>query len=702
MSKREFKSQTLRTPGQWSACVNTKLRIGQHGVQLFSAPAFNRFLEAPAATDIAISAQGELFWTALRDGVWQLIRSHREACYPEALLSLSSYGIVSPKRLWWTRRHLWVLDGPSARILGFDLQTFQVTREVRAPGRLIDAAIIAGPGKETVYALLEHQGAFEVRIYPAPPGQESSVTSPLLRGPAAIAASKDGTVVIFDAVLERFLTLRNGRIHYLGDARQPELWNFDPVAMEIEPGGAIYLALAKGELKIFDPEGSFLVSVKLPASVTSIRGMGFDASGGFYLSTNAGVAVFALSKVAVGVAGTLYPPVLDNGKTDGSWHGVALTVQLPAKSGIEVAYYASDDEGLKRLYTEALASTASAESKAATIESLLGPLWKSETGQFAGGGTGKRRDMLFVANRGRYLWLRIRLTSYDADSHPSIAKVEVRYPRISLLRYLPPVYQEDPVSAAFLERFLALFETVFQDVDATISDLHEYFDSATTPPEFLPWLASWLSLPLDDGLPEERKRRLISAAPSFLRSKGTPAGIRNFLGLYTGAAVDVREPSLLANPVTVGQVKLGQGSILTRRAGGALRIGDDTVLGEALLVPKSARPLAPLAATANRFEVFIDMDAARYAAQEQAILRAVRASVPASTAWTVRLAASQPAMGASRLGVNARIAGPQAFRIGFTRLGARGVALGARPSHDIPTPRLERGAAVTPDWRLIE
>ncbi|MCI1278632.1 MAG: phage tail protein [Nitrospira sp.] len=702
MPEREFKLQTLRTPSQWNAGAHTRLRIDNEGVELFSAPDFDRILFPATASDIAVSAQSELFWAELKGEVWQLIRFHPSSCRVEMLLALSSYGVNSPTRLWWTRRHLWVLDSPSGRILGFSLGSFQVTREIQVPGNLIDADIVSGPGVETVYALVESQGTFAVWIYPAPPGQESSVTSCLMRQPAALAAAKDGRIVILDTLLERFLRLENDQISCLGENRQPELQNLKPVAMEIDPSRAIYLASTRGKLKLFDPDGAFLMDVKLPSAITSIGGMGFDAHGGFYLASNAGIAVFARLKVPVGLAGTLYLPVLDNGKIDGTWHGVSLTGQLPAKSGIEIAYYASNDEDLKANYIRKLQSSASGESVATDIESLMERHWRIDTGRFTGGGTAKRQlDMAFVANKGRYLWLRLSITAYDAASHPSVTQVQVRYPRISLLRYLPSVYQEEPGSAAFLERFLALFETVFQEVDITITDLYQYFDPATTSPEFLSWLASWLSLSLDDSLPEDRKRALIAQSPLLFRDKGTPAGIRNFLSLYTGSSVEVREPSLLANPFTTGQIKLGEESILASRSAGALRVGSDMVLGEALLVPTTATRSAPLASVANRFEILLDMEPAQLAEKETAIRRAIRSAVPASTDWTVRLAPSQLGLGSARLEINARVASSQPFRVGVSPLGS-GQALGLGFGRDIPAPRLERGAAVTPDWRLVE
>jgi len=480
--------------------------------------------------------------------------------------------------------------------------------------------------------------------------------------------------------------------------------------METDPSGAIYVASANGHLRIFDPDGSFLLEVKLPSSVKSIRGMGFDAIGGFYLASNAGVAVFTLSRAATGVPGLFYSPVLDNGKLQGTWHGVSLLGKLPAKSGMEVSHYSFDDEEFKAKYTQALTGSGAGASRITNIEKLMElpeeeTRWVNETGKFTGSGAVPANDeafnMAFVENRGRYLVMRIRITAYDPASHPSLTQVQVLYPRISLLRYLPPVYQEDPVSAAFVERLLSLFETVFQEVDLQISDVYQYFDPTTTPPQFLTWLASWLSLPIDANLSADRKRALIAQASELLSIKGTAASIRRFLEMFTGASVEVTEPSVAAVPFIPGQMKLGEGSILARHDGGTLRIGDDIVLGETVLVPTTAMPEAPLASVANRFEISVGMEPSAFAARKTAIERALRDFAPANTDWTLRLSPSNSAIGSTRLGINARVVAIEPFRVGYTALGSAR-ALSPRLGRDVPAPRLERGASVTPDWRLIE
>ena len=116
MSNPEFKFQTLRSLAQWNTCVGSRLRISKNGIELFSAPAFDRFLKPiQSVRDIAISTQGEIFWAAQVDGIWQLIRRLPCASMNEVLLSLSSCGVTRSRRLWWTGRHLWVLDSSSEK-----------------------------------------------------------------------------------------------------------------------------------------------------------------------------------------------------------------------------------------------------------------------------------------------------------------------------------------------------------------------------------------------------------------------------------------------------------------------------------------------------------------------------------------------------------------------------------------------------------
>jgi phage tail-like protein len=109
--------------------------------------------------------------------------------------------------------------------------------------------------------------------------------------------------------------------------------------------------------------------------------------------------------------------------------------------------------------------------------------------------------------------------------------------RSSYLKYLPAIYGADD----FLGRFLLIFETILSPVERTIDNLHYYFDARLTPPEVLPWLASWLGLVLDERWPEARRRELIRAAVDLYQWRGTRRGLIEFVRLYTGLTPEIVE-----------------------------------------------------------------------------------------------------------------------------------------------------------------
>ncbi len=105
------------------------------------------------------------------------------------------------------------------------------------------------------------------------------------------------------------------------------------------------------------------------------------------------------------------------------------------------------------------------------------------------------------------------------------------------LKYLPAIYSADD----FMGRFLMIFESILSPIDRTVGNLHYYFDAQMTPPELLPWLASWLGLVLDERWPEVQRRALILAAVELYQWRGTRRGLSEFLRLYTGLTPEIIE-----------------------------------------------------------------------------------------------------------------------------------------------------------------
>jgi phage tail-like protein len=134
-------------------------------------------------------------------------------------------------------------------------------------------------------------------------------------------------------------------------------------------------------------------------------------------------------------------------------------------------------------------------------------------------------------------------------------------PSSSYLQYLPAPFHADP----FVGRFLLIFESILSPIERTIDNVASYFDPRLTPPELLPWLASWVGLELDENWPLAQQRQLVLWATQLYRSRGTRRALREHLRLYTG-----RTPLIVENfdGMRVGQdASLGVNSTLG--AGGA-------------------------------------------------------------------------------------------------------------------------------------
>ncbi|MBM3237384.1 hypothetical protein FJZ31_13925 [Candidatus Poribacteria bacterium] len=207
-------------------------------------------------------------------------------------------------------------------------------------------------------------------------------------------------------------------------------------------------------------------------------------------------------------AGNYISNALDSGMRELQWHKIVLDAEIPEKTQITVSYYISD--------------TKEFPSDPAWSQPMMNP-----------------KDALILSSQGQYLWLKIDLLG-DEQRTPKIKSVRAYFPRISYLRYLPGIYQEDAASRDFLERFLSLFEMFFFNLEEEIFSVTKYFDVNATPfeegtPEkdFLTWLSSWLAVAFDENWTEAQKRKLLAAVPELYKKRGTREGLEAFIKIYT-------------------------------------------------------------------------------------------------------------------------------------------------------------------------
>jgi phage tail-like protein len=94
--------------------------------------------------------------------------------------------------------------------------------------------------------------------------------------------------------------------------------------------------------------------------------------------------------------------------------------------------------------------------------------------------------------------------------------------------------------------FFVRFVSIFQHIGTTLledADNIDYLvDASVTPEPMLRWLASWIGTDaLDDSLDPTVKRRIVAGAATALTWRGTVTGLRRYLALICGGAVEVED-----------------------------------------------------------------------------------------------------------------------------------------------------------------
>jgi phage tail-like protein len=110
------------------------------------------------------------------------------------------------------------------------------------------------------------------------------------------------------------------------------------------------------------------------------------------------------------------------------------------------------------------------------------------------------------------------------------------------INYLPAIYQDaDEENADFLQRFLLISAHLTASVEENLEFVHELFDPRLTEARWLPWLASWLAMPLLEGWDEEKRREIILRVPELYRKRGTAEGLKLALRLFADVKAEIHE-----------------------------------------------------------------------------------------------------------------------------------------------------------------
>lgn len=313
-------------------------------------------------------------------------------------------------------------------------------------------------------------------------------------------------------------------------------------------------------------------------------------------------------------------PTCDSGQVDTVWHRLYLEAAIPANGGIVVELAASDTPerptcaadwhphrfGERFLPGDGQVPVgtwlATASERPFHPGVLRCPRQPGRSGLFTAlvQRAGRRVRRL----RGRYLWVRVRLSG-DGRGSPELAALRVYGSRFSYRdRYLPELYQENafgddgdaPATRAtpadFLERFLAIGEGVLTPLEDQIAQAFLLTTVSTAPAEALDWLGSWIGVSLDPGWSTERRRRWLAHTPELYRRRGTKAGLELALdiasdgGVRRGAILVLEDFTLRRTFATILGADLAEeGDPLL----GGWAVSGNSVVGDTLILGEEGR-----------------------------------------------------------------------------------------------------------------
>ena len=477
---------------------------------------------------------------------------------PQGLLVFDLHAGGPPVQLLWPRQvefvpfdmaarprgGVWILDRKNSRYWALD-RHFRVLTRDQWPTE------IAPPQPDLFQPVAaDVQHCSDARHFPE--GISLDDASPVAASdPIAIEALPDGKVLILDAnpgqPFSQVLVFEFGT-----QIGQPALPDRMAEEVEVDPEkpftlraydfafvaqndpadsqklGQLALAAEEGnqtfEFELRFREGQFNLEPLLEYfPMRLFSGMGLVAAQGefFYDSNRRWIPLRAQTRPRYEPEATLWTPVFDGREPQCVWHRLLLDGCLPPDTVVEIFSRAADE-------TKELAATAWQEEptlyhRSAGSELPFTPVPSSENhGTF---------EFLFQKAKGRYLQLQLRLAGNGRTS-PRLRALRAYYPRFSYLNhYLPAVYREEPVSASFLDRFLANLEGFNTATEDRIVAARMLFDQRSAPADALEWLASWFGVALDPAWDEWRRRLFIRHAMEFFQWRGTPHGLQMALRL---------------------------------------------------------------------------------------------------------------------------------------------------------------------------
>lgn len=147
---------------------------------------------------------------------------------------------------------------------------------------------------------------------------------------------------------------------------------------------------------------------------------------------------------------------------------------------------------------------------------------------------------------GKYMWFIVSAYCPMGETAGFDGGV-VYFPKRTWMEYLPDIYSQGIEENPFLERYLSIFQTLYDDLGEKIDSCPEFLDAASADTRQLRQLADWLDIGCLEVWNEKQLRYLVANAHRLYRLRGTKEGICEFVKLYTGETPLVAEQHQIEN-----------------------------------------------------------------------------------------------------------------------------------------------------------
>lgn len=219
--------------------------------------------------------------------------------------------------------------------------------------------------------------------------------------------------------------------------------------------------------------------------------------------------------------------IFDSGEREMNWHRLVIRTEGCLDEDLRVTVYSCDRETVRLDGEETTIHNVFADTQLSLDQKLR--IFAPMVTKRASGVS----DILLHDVSGRYLWLLVEMYSPN-DTAAKINDIMIYLPAESWIDKLPQIYRRSDRQSHFLERYLGIFQTFYEELDTEIADISNCFDPECAESDFLEMLSGWLNIKDTRIWSEEQLRILLLKAVRLYRMRGTKEGLSELLELYLG------------------------------------------------------------------------------------------------------------------------------------------------------------------------